>query len=366
MLQNRWYNSFTANLHLHRKLFQIRNPVNPLVRSSEELWGLLDCIPPLSLTFRSPAERFSAEYISLVSQFQYPDSGGLRESIGEANHEKWLKYLERIHPPPPESQLPALFRRWAFLSAPSIASAGASKLSQLLILNRAPQNLRAYQGPQRKTIDFSPELVQAKDIVEHSSGFRFAFESPSSPENVDDTWTGGIDYGPDGLWSDATGDLSLNRRFSLNPVTVNLSAKSYAVCTVVPGPWYSSSLLDAAFMNQGRPPWPQNPNPTWNERFGPSGSLRRVIISIVLADGVKATLSSAASFSEDDRRSIKTNASKGVWPLYIPDYAGSASNEVTFGVSNVMNIETVTQPGTLVVLGNNVMEIGYYLAHTVP
>jgi hypothetical protein len=135
---------------------------------------------------------------------------------------------------------------------------------------------------------------------------------------------------------------------------------------VVPGPWYSSALLNAGYTNQGTPPWPPNPKPTWQERFGPGGSLRRAIISIVLADGVNANVWSGAHFSEADRRSIENNASKGLWPLYIPDSKAVASNEVTFDGNNSTNIVTVTQPGIPIVLGNNVMEIGHYLGHAVP
>ena len=349
ILQNRWYNSLTTNLQLDRRLFQIRNPVNPMIQSTEELWNLLDCVPPLSLTFRSPAKRLSDEYISLISQFQYPEST-LRETIGDINHEKWLQYLQRLYPPPPESRLPALFRQWAILTAPSIMSAGVAKLSQTLILNRTLHSLKEYQDPHKKQIDFSPDLAQAKDIVEHSMGFSFAFDSVSSPGNVEDTWAGGVNEVPD-----------VSRHFALGPVTVDISAKSYAVCTVVPGPWYSSALLNAGYANQSGPPWPPNPNPTWQDRFGPNGTLRRGIIGIVLADGVTATVRSGAHFTEADRRSIQDNASKGLWPLYIP-----ASNVVTFDGDNSLTIETITQPGIPVVLGNNVMEIGHYLGHAVP
>jgi len=368
VLQNRWYNCVTVNLHLDRGLFQIAIPGNPLIHSTAELWRLMDIVPPLSLTFQAPshpAKRFSDEYISLVSQFQHHETT-LREEIGEDNYEKWLKYLSHIRPPPPESKLPALFRRWAMLSAPTIMSAGVAKLSQSVIVSRTLTKAQPYQGPQAKTIDFSPELTQAKEIVGHSMGFDFTFDSGSSSESVDDTWTRGIDEGPVNLWGGASADPALSRQFALGPVDVDISAKSYAVITVVPGAWYSSSLLNAAYMNRGAPPWPENPSPTWEERFGPGGTLRRAIISLVLADGINANVASGAHFSEADRLSIKNNASKGLWPLYIPDAVGEVSNGVTFNGDDSMNIETVTQAGTLVLLGNNVMEIGHYLAHAVP
>jgi hypothetical protein len=368
VLQNRWYNSLAANLHLDRDLFQIGIPGNPMIHSTEDLWRLLDVVPPLSLTFHAaahPAKRFSDEYISLVSQFQNHEST-LREHIGEDNHEKWLMYLSHIHPPPPDSKLPALFRRWAMLSAPSIMAAGVAKLSQSVILSRTLNKVEPYRGPQAKTIDFSPDLAQAKDIVEHSMGFDFAFDSGSSSENVEDTWTRGINQGPVSLWGGASAESALSRQFALGPVHVKISAKSYAVCTSVPGAWYSSALLNTAYTNHGTPPWPQNPSPTWEERFGPDGTMRRAIISLVLADGVNANVSSGAHFSEADRLSIKNNASKGLWPLYVPDADGEVSNKVIFNGDDSMNIETVTQAGTLVLLGNNVMEIGQYLAHAVP
>ncbi len=368
VLRNRWYNSLSKNLHLDRSLFQIRYPTNPIIHTSEDLWDLLDVVPPLSLTFHSlthSAPRFSAEYISIITQFQYPEKS-LSEIIGADNYKKWLLYLGNIHPTPVEAQLPALFRQWSILTAPSVTSAGVAWLSQTLVLHRTLHNLETYRGPQAKKIDFSPELVQANDIVKHSTGFDFAFEGEDGSDDVTDTWTGGINQGLGGLWKAADANPALSNQFALAPLHVRISAKAYAICTAVPGPWYSSALLNAGYMHPKALPWPKNPSPTWEDQFGPNGALRRTIIALVLADGITATITSEATFSKEDQHSIQHNAPNGLWPLYLPDNKDVVSNDVTFNEDDSLIIKTVTQSETLVLLGNHVMEISQYLGHATP
>ncbi len=116
ILQNRWYNSLVTHLRLDRSLFQIRYPLDPIIRSNQDLWAMQNIIPPLSLTFNSSIhqnELFFDEYTAIVSQIQYPENK-FREDIGEEVYQQWLSYLNNITPPPSDNKLPALFRQWIF------------------------------------------------------------------------------------------------------------------------------------------------------------------------------------------------------------------------------------------------------------
>jgi hypothetical protein len=368
ILQNRWYNSLATHLNLDRSLFQISYPLAPIIHSTRELWAIQNVVPPLSLTFNSsayPTRVFSDEYAAVVSQLQFPLSK-FRENIGEDTYQRWMTYLDKITPPPPDHQLPILFRRWSLLSAPSAMSVGVSDLSQMVLISRALDSFRPYRGPNAKMIDFREDRDQIVSTLNNSTGAVFIFDSSVTDDNVKDTWTKGNNNGLLGLWNGNDSKSSLSRQFALGHNRVSVTFKSYAVCISVPGSWYNSSLLNTAYVNQTNPPWPVNPNPNWDDIFGQDGTMRRLIISLVMADEMRATVTSDCSFCKTDQEMIQRNASYGLWPFYIPSNNETVTNMVTFDNGKEMKIDTVVQAGNPIVIGNNILSIAQYLGHAMP
>jgi hypothetical protein len=365
ILQNRWYNSLVANLHLDPHLFQIFQPSAPMMHSNLALWAHQDIVPPASLTLNTSvyqSDLFSDEYAAVISQLQFPESK-FREDIGEENYQKWVAHLNSISPPPPVNQLPILFRQWALTHAPSVMTVGVSDLSRIVLIISALQSLQPYQGPNAKPIDFMGEYAQLVQFLGSSSGMSFSFESNATSDNVEQTWTGGNNSGLDGLWSGYSSTSRLSRTFALSQVTVSIQFQSFAVWTSTPGAWYNSSLLHTAYSNQATPPWPVNANPTWDEVFGQSGSMQYLVASLVVADGVNATVISDVNYGKTDQETIQRNVSKGLWPFYAPTSSSTTTNVVTFDNVKGMTMQIVTQPGNPFVIGNNVLAIAQYLGH---
>lgn len=363
ILQNRWYNSLSSHLCLDRSMFQIYHSLKSVVCSDKDLWRIQNLIPPLSLTFNPSIhvnKLFFDEYVSIVNQFQYPENK-FREDIGEKIYQKWLVYLKKITPPPPSNKLPMLFRQWSMVTAPSVMSVGVSKLSQMVLVDGAIRRLQAYQGSDEKIIDFKENHAQLISDLASSVGVDFIFDGNFTDDNIENTWTGGIDTGVGGLWFGIDSNSNLSRQFALSRIKVDVKIKSYMISISVPSLWYNSSLFHTAYSNKNTPPWPKNPNPTWEDVFGRNGSMQRLIISLVLADGINATINSDAIFCESDQQIILRNASQGLWPLYTPTDNNIVTNTVTFDNSNGMRIETITQPRNPVVIGNNVLPIANYL-----
>lgn len=363
ILQNRWYNSIIAHLHLNRSLFQIHQSSDPMIHSDKDLWAIQNNIPPLSLTFNSSIyknELFFDEYTAIVSQLQYPEIL-FKKDIGEEVYEKWLNYLKNITPPPPDSKLPIIFRNWSMISAPSVMSVGTTDLSRMVLINRILTSLQSYQGLNTKMIDFSGDYAQILNTLDNSTGVTFIFDSNFADSSIEDTWAAGNNSGLSGLWSRTCSTSRLSRRFALSHIKVNVQIKSYAVYTSVPGPWYNSSLLNIAYSNRNSSPWPINPNPTWEDVFGQSGSMQRLIVSLVVADGMNVSVTSDACFCKTDQQIIHCNASSGLWPFYIPSKNNMVTNVVIFDDVKGMKIETVAQPGNPLVIGNNILAIAQYL-----
>ncbi len=365
VLQNKWYNCLTTELHLDPKLFQIQQPAVPLSHSDQALWADQDALPSLSLTFNRSLDngsRFSDEYAAVVSQLQYPIST-FQQDIGEDVYQKWLAYLEQMNSTATPQQLPALFRKWSILNAPSVASQGVSALSKMALISTAQQGLLSYQGANAKPIDFAGTFAQLLQALAVSPGKKVLFDSSAAEGDVTKTWAEGNHIGLSGLWSGSSSTARLSQRFALSKVTVSLQFKAYTVWTSTPGAWYNSSLLNSVYSAQTTPPW--STNPTWAEIFSPQGSIQRCIASIVVVDGVAATITSDSRFCKVDQQTIQRNAANGLWPFYSATKAGTVTNGVTFDDAKGMQIEVAIQPGNPIVLGNNVLGLAQYLGHGV-
>lgn len=94
--------------------------------------------------------------------------------------------------------------------------------------------------------------------------------------------------------------------------------------------------------------------------------MQRLIISLVVADGINVTISSSANYCAIDQQTIHNNIQNGVWPFYVPTNNSTVTNVSTFDNIKGMKIETVTQPGNPLVIGNNSLPIAQYLGHAIP
>jgi hypothetical protein len=366
-LQNRWYNRLIAELALDRAKFQISQPSPLLEKSDQALWTYLNVIPPTSLTFNrrvcSP-NLFFDEYSLIVSRLQYSASTFARD-IGVQNYQAWTAYLAQQSQQPASNQLPAMFQNWSMRNAPSVASVGTLDLSRVVLISAVQEALGPYRGPNARTADFTATYDELLETLSQSSGTFLSFDSTTTSDDVTDTWARGEQGFLDGLCAGCPNDSRFSRRFAANNVTVRARFKRYAVWTSTPGPWYNSSLLNAAYSNQTTPPRPQDPNPTWDDIFGAEGSMQCCLASLVVVDGVDATVTSDAIYSLSEQQTIRSNASRGLWPFFVPIKNSTATNMVTFDDVSGMKIETVTQPGNPLVIGANVLGIGQYLGHTV-
>lgn len=363
LLQNRWYNGLTPPLCLSRSTFQIAQPWTMLPAVDDGLWPAENVIPPLSLTFNPSlcgSHTFFGDYAPVINQLQFPTSV-FEADIGESVCHSWTAYLQTITPPPALNHLPGLFRRWALINAPSVASIGTADLTSMVLIATAQQALTPYLGPDALPAGYTGTFDQLQQMLASSPGGSVSFVSTDTDGKVTDTWPCGADSCFWGLWTGASPSLPLSRKFAAHAVTVQLDLGACTVWPSVPGAWYNSSLLNLAYSNQASPPWPSDPNPSWDEMFGLDGSMLRAVASLVVADGLSAVVTSSATYSATDQQSILDHAAFGLWPFFLP--AGEAAlTEVTFDDSSMV-ITTVIPPQNPFIIGENVLGIAQYLGH---
>lgn len=362
-LQNRWYGSLVAQLGADPTTAQMIQPCSPLAHSDREFWLYPNLLPPVSLTFNtnlSSGDLFLHEYAAIATAPHFP-AVDLHSDIGESAYARWQIYLGQQKPPPTPDQLPNLFQAWAAVNAPDVLQIGVADLLQLALSADTRRALQPYLGPHAQPADFGTNFIQMLQLLQGTSEVQLAFASSSAPDDVTQTWTGGIDTNLSGLWNGYSSTGRLSMHFATSQVQVTLRAQHFLVWSATPGPWYCSSLLNNAYANPGTPPWPAEANPDWHEVCGPTGSMSHMIASLLLMDGLHIQTTSDAAYAAIDQRTLRSNTARGLWPFFIPDKTGIASNTVTFDPSGRMSIDTVTRPGNPLVIGANVLSIARYL-----
>jgi hypothetical protein len=357
-LENGWYNSLVAGLHLDPGLFQSRRPA-VLLQSDATLWACEDAVPPRSLVFDTSCGvvRFSDIYKDLVVQLA-PREDRFRQDVGEEVYRNRTRHLRQL-PPSAPNRPPALFRHGATLNAPATLQMGVSRLAQAAHAAGPAGRLAPYRGTAAKPFDFAGTVDDLVELGRNSPTGDLTFDSLVAEGDLSSTWAAGDRLGRHGLWTGSSPDQPPSARFAANRVRVYVRFRSCVVWTVEPGRWYDSSFLNLAFSELGTPPWPTQWDLTWDRIFGPGGCLRNLIAALVVLDGISATVVSDATYDVHDQDDIRQAATSGFWPFYIPSFGAVATNKVSFDAG--MTIETHTQAQTSVVVGNNVLDIARYL-----
>ena len=132
-----------------------------------------------------------------------------------------------------------------------------------------------------------------------------------------------------------------------------------------PGPpngWYSSSALGQAnSANTGGAPWRSGAMPNWQSTFGPNGNMRYFLASLVVADGISATITSYASYSSSQQTQITQNSSYGFWPFYWGSGSSTYTNSVSFNSNSNLTYTMTSQAGNPLIIGAFVLPAGQYL-----
>lgn len=359
-LQDRWYNGFVDSLRSDPMMAQMVQPSPPLLQSDLVLWKYLNSLPPASLTWNTNTHRgdqFFENYAAVICQQEFPESA-FEKDIGPNVYIAWEAHLSTIKPPPSQAQLPQIFRNWAMLNYPEVANIGASDLAKMALIDSAQQKLQPYIKPPARPVNFSGGIKELLSTLSQSGSANFAFDSSQGSGDVSKTWTGGMNTGFYGLWAGSSPASWLNVQFAGSRVKVTGSARHYTVWPSQPGGWYDSGLLGQAYKEKTTPPWPQKPDPSWDEAFNPTtGTMRYLLVSLLIVDELNIQIDSDVSYSPAQQQIIRDNASSGLWPFFVPDAERISKTEVEFGVPSAMRINVVTQPGNPLIIGANVQNI---------
>ena len=375
-LQNGWYNGFLQGMGQSADHFQILQPAPPLVKDgnpNSTLWGYFNNIPPASLTqnyIASAGNQFYSDYRGLLSALDPTRVVNVKEDIGAANFAAWQAYVRSIASPPSMNQYPTLFRSWAMLNAPEVATIGASDYSAIIldpvasaqtVMTMSYTDETGMAKPYDWSLGYDNLVAQLNAAPSRS----FNFASAQMNSNVQKTWTQGGNSGFFGLWGGSSSSSSISQMFAASAVTVSASFDHVLTFVAAPGNWYNSSAMGLAYHNQSGNPWHSGSSINWNNTFGSSGNMPRFMANLIVASGMQVSVTSTATYSSSQQTEICNNSHGGFWPFYSSGGGSSSTSSVSFSQSGAMTVQTSSLPGIPIVLGGNVLSIGDFVGHSV-
>lgn len=371
-LQNQWYNTIAGVVGGNAD-FQILQPNNPIggLSTDDQVWQYFNNLPPASLTNNltlSGGNQFFSNYTGVLSQLVSNALTNFQSVLG-SYYPMWQKYLAAQTPLPPLPQLPNVFFTWAMVYAPTVAGPGRSALaSALLDPIFAAQTLALNTGSfVNNTPNFSQGVQALLQQIANGQPTTINFDSATASSNVTNTWAHGEGGAMFGIFG--SGDVTtsqLTQVFSSSRVTASVSFQKLITFVAdppgAPNGWYSSGALGQAHSAaSGGAPWRSGANPNWGTTFGPSGNMQYFLGSLVVADGISATITSYASYNSAQQTTIQQQSSGGFWPFYWGSESSTYTNNVSFNSSSNLTYTMSSQPGNPMIIGALVLPAGQYL-----
>lgn len=374
-VNNGFYNALVESLGLSRQHFALLQPASPVL-TTPNLWNhYFNLIPPeanfVDLVLSSGSQYFD-NYKALWSALQSDVGSEYEKKVPQDIRDEFGDFLLNRANPPSLSQVPALFRNWAFLRHPRYANVGATALANALLDPIASGALRLlpYLGdtgadppiPDRQP-DWDENIDDLKAELAVAPSRSIDFKSSQTSTDLSNTWAHGQTNVFFGVYRSDSNTSHTSSVFSDNEIDLNGSFGHVTTFAPVPGSWFSSAGTKIAYdAKDTSPPWVPGALKNWTNTFDPqTGSLARFIASLIVVDTMNITFHSKAQFTVDDRTLITQNSGGGLWPFYNTSSDSGTRTQFRFNDGGEMTVTITSLPGVPIVLGANVFSAEDYL-----
>jgi hypothetical protein len=370
-----FYNALVESLGLSRQHFALLQPSSPVL-TTNNLWNhYFNLIPPEAIfvdPVLSAGSQYFDNYKALWSSLQSDAESQWESKVPQDIRDGFDAFIFSRANPPTLSQLPALFRNWAFLRHPKFANVGATALGNALLDPIASGVLRLLPyvgdpGGDPPTADRQPDWDEDIDSLRAelaaAPSRSINFTASTQSKDVTDTWAHGKSTVFFGIYRSDKNTSHTSTIFSESEIDLSGSFGHVGVFSPVPGPWFSSAGTKIAYDNKDTtPPWVAGAAKNWTNTFDPqAGSLARFIGSLVVVDTMNITFHSRAKFTIDDQSQITQNSGGGVWPFYNTSSDQGTRTSFNFDDGGELTVTITSLPGVPIVLGANVFSAQDYL-----
>jgi hypothetical protein len=378
-LNAKWRNYLNEQMNLDPDTFQLAQGCLGLQTSDNYgLFLMSDAVPPSSAVgyydATSMKQRTSAYSMLLGALLPEVGADALRTALGN-NYTPWIQWSQANAPAAGDTYASRL-NQWGMAQAidPGTIAQGQSAImkaqnSELVKAQTAMwTNASKYQqqfalpGEPTATLYVYTNTVDvATNALQTSAGLTLNFDSSTGSSTVSHTF---VEGSASGFYEIFSGGASasfeqLNSKAASSTFTITGRIGAYATVPVGAGGWYDSAEVDRAFNGENdNTIWdPSSASGTYDSYFGqPDGALARYVSQLVLVSDYSITVTSKATYSQEDFQQIKAQASFGVWPFF--SASGSATHTTDYKLNSNSELETTytLNKGLIQIWGVNIQE----------
>lgn len=374
-LNAQWYNAVVSNCGLDASTFQLIQGADPIGSTSEQLWNILDVVPPLSISnYYNPAQSnvFSSDYGAVVNNLVPQNSNSFQNHMGDY-YSQWMTYLQAQTTLPTGGVL-ALFQTWSAIHMPPNQAQQCytdyQQVAQGVVPVAVSMWLAAGGASAQKA--YNGTISQLQSQLQSAPSKAFTVDSSTETSDISHTWaqvqtSGFLDF----FSGDASGQYdSLSTAISSAGLTISANFQKLLTFSAGPlskastdpilsqyQPWYNSAALNLAYQTQDNTVWQQG-HPTWADTFGPAGNMLRTTSALVVVDGITITMTSNVGFSQSQQSQFTAAASAGFWPFFEAQGSGGWSHSFKFDEQGNVTITSTCPAGNPNILGAIVTPIG--------
>lgn len=343
-----WKEVVTKALGLDSSFKLAQGSLGLQTTDSSGLFSMADAIPPnTDLYDAGSVVTFSGSYKMLLQALLAEHGTDLAAYLGD-NYINWINYRNAYFTANPlsEEAQEVVFKKFANqrLDPQSIPGALSAFQKQAQApLNLALDAVRKTSNYQQFTSTsgqittlpiYAPTLDNAKIQLNEGAGpFTIDFNSTETEKTLTQTQ---IDGAASGFWNIFDGGVKgdfekLNAKAATSGFTIQGQINKMATLSVTRGNWYSDNEYKRAInAKNDMSIWdPQSNAGNWDSFFQqPDGSLARRVSQIVLVSDYEFTVTSNATYSDQEYQQIKTSATFGIWPFFSASASATHTTDV--------------------------------------
>lgn len=341
---------------------------------SSGLFLMADAVPPDTSLFDAGGTRsFSSDYTSLLTAL-LPEGGTDLAAVLGDNYTGWVAYRNAYFQQNPTSTLTQeqvfegfanqrLDPKLAQKATTVFKAAAQTPLNQAFNANIAAANSQVFtdsSGQTQTLKKYTPTIDSAKSELNTGTRLDINFDSGQVESTLSQTQISAAASGFYDIFS-AGGSGSfdqLNTKAASSGFTIKGYINKYKTVAVQRGGWFTSNEYTRAYnAPSDNTIWdPQGNSGNWASFFGqPSGGLARRVSQLLLVTDYKITVTSQATYSQEDYKKITSQASFGIWPFF--SASGSYSHTTDSKINSNSQLETTftLNNGLVQIWGVNVL-----------
>lgn len=369
-LTEQYYNALVTQLNLNSQQFQLAQGNIALDSTTQNVWAMMDAIPPLSLVNNwtpGGVNTFSSQYGALLTRIQDTATGSFQAALGDY-YTAWQTYL-KANPPSATQSIIQIYSTWAM----GISGMPPDQANKTLGLFQAAlngpvtqANIAWYAAGGQTSIKAYTENVETIDnhIAGAPSG-GVTLNSQTESSDTSHTWAqGGVEgfldvfFGGGESTYDSVGseviasELDFQISFA-HMTTVPITPLANGTAVAGPNtyqPWYVPAALMLAYSNNNNNTW-QTGTPDWTTFFGPQATLPRVASALLIVDGISITVTSAKAIDQSSQTEVTHAFDAGFFPFFGVEGSGGWTTNTSFSDEGNMTVTSTCPQGNPQVLG---------------